>query len=250
MAVNIQGDNSAASPGLTGDDTDTGVRLGTNELSLVTGGTNRVTVDSSGKLNVAVTGAANGSTTEGLIIDNDNSNTGDNLATRIRFNRSSNSGTNVYTALDSIRTGTHDTDFAISLNFGGTTTERFRLTSTGNLQYNSGFGSVQTAFACRCWVCFNGTGTIAIKESGNVSSLTDLGTGAYRVNFSNAMPDANFCTVGSNIGSLSSVNANTNSYLRTNQNSTSVSTAHAEVVVVHTGGSAEDHTNINVAVFR
>jgi len=53
MAVNIQGDNSAASPGLTGGDTDTGVRMGTNELSLVTGGTNRVNVDSSGNTTVA-----------------------------------------------------------------------------------------------------------------------------------------------------------------------------------------------------
>ena len=53
MAVNIQGDNSAASPGLTGGDTDTGVRMGTNELSLVTDGTNRVNVDSSGNTTVA-----------------------------------------------------------------------------------------------------------------------------------------------------------------------------------------------------
>jgi hypothetical protein len=55
MAVNIQGDNSAASPGVVGGDTDTGVRMGTNELSLVTGGTNRVNVDSSGRVGVGTT---------------------------------------------------------------------------------------------------------------------------------------------------------------------------------------------------
>lgn len=60
MAVNIQGDNSAASPAFTGGDTDTGVRMGTNELSLVTGGTNRVNVDSSGNVGV---GEASPSTT-------------------------------------------------------------------------------------------------------------------------------------------------------------------------------------------
>jgi hypothetical protein len=47
-------------------------------------------------------------------------------------------------------------------------------------------------YACRAWVNFNGTGTVAIRASGNVSSITDLNTGAYMVNFTNAMPDANY----------------------------------------------------------
>jgi hypothetical protein len=59
--------------------------------------------------------------------------------------------------------------------------------------FNSGYGSAATAYGCRAWVNFNGSGTIAIRASGNVSSITDLGgTGAYTVNFSNAMPDANY----------------------------------------------------------
>ena len=48
-------------------------------------------------------------------------------------------------------------------------------------------------YAARAWVNFNGTGTPAIRASGNVSSITDNGTGNYTVNFSTAMPDANFC---------------------------------------------------------
>ena len=52
-------------------------------------------------------------------------------------------------------------------------------------------------YACRAWVNFNGTGTVAIRASGNVSSITDNGTGNYTVNFTTAMPDANFCAVGS-----------------------------------------------------
>ena len=48
-------------------------------------------------------------------------------------------------------------------------------------------------YACRAWVNFNGTGTVAIRASGNVSSITDNGTGNYTVNFTNAMPDANYC---------------------------------------------------------
>jgi hypothetical protein len=47
-------------------------------------------------------------------------------------------------------------------------------------------------FFARAWVNFNGTGTVAIRASGNVSSITDNGTGNYRVNFTNAMPDANY----------------------------------------------------------
>lgn len=64
--------------------------------------------------------------------------------------------------------------------------------SSGNLSFNSGYGSVATAFGCRAWVNFNGTGTIAIRASGNVSSITDNGPGSYGVNFSTAMPDANY----------------------------------------------------------
>jgi hypothetical protein len=47
-------------------------------------------------------------------------------------------------------------------------------------------------YPCRAWVNFNGTGTVAIRASGNVSSLTDNGVGNYTINFTTAMPDANY----------------------------------------------------------
>jgi hypothetical protein len=47
-------------------------------------------------------------------------------------------------------------------------------------------------YACRAWVNLNGTGTVAINGSGNVSSITDNGVGDYTVNFTTAMPDANY----------------------------------------------------------
>ena len=47
----------------------------------------------------------------------------------------------------------------------------------------------------KAWVNFNGTGTVAIRASYNVSSITDNGTGDYTVNFTTAMPDANYCSV-------------------------------------------------------
>jgi hypothetical protein len=60
-------------------------------------------------------------------------------------------------------------------------------------------------YACRAWVNFNGTGTVAIRASGNVSSITDLGIGTYRVNFTTAMQDANYsaqvsCGLGNSDG--------------------------------------------------
>ncbi len=51
-------------------------------------------------------------------------------------------------------------------------------------------------YTARAWVNFNGTGTVAIRASGNVSSITDNGTGDYTVNFTNAMPDVNFSVGG------------------------------------------------------
>ena len=68
--------------------------------------------------------------------------------------------------------------------------------SSANFKFNSGYGSVATAYGCRAWVNFNGTGTVAIRASGNVSSITDGGTGNFTVNFSSAMPDVNYSTVG------------------------------------------------------
>ena len=53
-------------------------------------------------------------------------------------------------------------------------------------------GGSAPIYACRAWANFNGTGTVAIRASGNVSSITDNGTGNYTVNFTTAMPDASY----------------------------------------------------------
>jgi hypothetical protein len=56
-------------------------------------------------------------------------------------------------------------------------------------------GGTEIGTFCRAWVNFNGTGTVAIRASFNVSSITDNGTGNYTVNFATAMPDANYSAV-------------------------------------------------------
>lgn len=50
-------------------------------------------------------------------------------------------------------------------------------------------------YLAKAWVNFNGTGTVAIRAAGNVSSITDNGVGDYTVNFTNALADANYSGV-------------------------------------------------------
>jgi len=94
--------------------------------------------------------------------------------------------------------------------FVADTTTLATIDSSGNLKFNSGYGSVATAYGCRAWVNFNGTGAVAIRASGNVSSITDNGTGDYTVNFTTAMPDADYCvstTCGDSVVNPSIFNA-------------------------------------------
>ena len=74
------------------------------------------------------------------------------------------------------------------------------LTVVGALTIGSAAQAVPSGsaplFAARAWVNFNGTGTVAIRASGNVSSITDNGVGDYTVNFTTAMPDADYSVMG------------------------------------------------------
>lgn len=81
----------------------------------------------------------------------------------------------------------------IGFSEGGTQCGEFD--ASANFKFNSGYGSVATAYGCRAWVNFDGTGTPAIRASGNVSSITDSGTGIYLINFTNSMPNANYSAV-------------------------------------------------------
>jgi len=88
-----------------------------------------------------------------------------------------------------------DTSGIIQLQSNGTT--ELTVTSTGvtvadNLLFNSGYGSAATAYGCRAWVNFNGVSGTSIRGSGNISSVTRSSAGRYDVNFTNAMPDANY----------------------------------------------------------
>jgi len=129
------------------------------------------------------------------------------------------------------------------LAFQNNGTEQARITAAGLLQFNSGYGSVATAYGCRAWVNFNGTGTIAIRASGNVTSITDNSVGDYTVNFTTAMPDANYAPQG------------------TKSDQTSVLDSHVEWVAASSTASAArfrtiennayvDVAYVSIAIFR
>ena len=132
--------------------------------------------------------------------------------------------------------------------------ERARIDSSGNLKFNSGYGSVATAYGCRAWVNFNGTSTVAIRASGNVSSITDNATGDYRVNFTTALADANYAVVATGMrNNVYAIDSNTivvglksNTTYTSNASTSSFSvTAH-----YHTTAVNVDPIAVTVAVFR
>jgi hypothetical protein len=134
-------------------------------------------------------------------------------------------------------------------NFQQNGTTQASITAAGLFQFNSGYGSVATAYGCRAWVNFNGTGTVAIRASGNVSSITDNGTGDYTVNFTTAMPDVNYSYLGSgrrNSATQRPVNisqANTATY-------DSATTSFRFITFVEAAAAPEDPLAFSVAVFR
>ncbi len=101
---------------------------------------------------------------------------------------------------------------------------------------------------CRAWVNFNGTGTVAIRASFNVTSITDNGTGDYTVNFTTAMPDANYAVVATAIDSGSTNARLVNSINTAASGSYRFTTGY----VSGTGGQGTvfDVANVSVAIFR
>jgi hypothetical protein len=122
--------------------------------------------------------------------------------------------------------------------------EAMRITSAALLQFNSGYGSVATAYGCRAWVAYDGTGTPLIRANGNVSSLTDLGIGQWLVNFTTSMPDANYCTVAT----CNEVDNATTCQARL----PATSNIAIDIYTSPSGlsNSRADPTRVNVAIFR
>jgi hypothetical protein len=99
---------------------------------------------------------------------------------------------------------------------------------------------------CRAWVNFNGTGTVAIRASFNVSSITDNGTGDYTINFTNAMPDVNYCVNGI---SQTTRTGNNSDFFNIKYNVAPTTTA-VNVANFAAGVGFADPVNVCISIFR
>ena len=165
--------DSNGAVGVTSVTVGTGIKLTSSKL-IISGDDSGV----SGNADDLIIGSTSDSTARGLTIastTNGNirfSDAGDNATGMIEYNHSSN-----YMRMY-VEAG-----------------EALRIDSSSNLKYNSGYGSVATAFGVRAWVSFNGT-NMGLRGTGGVSSVGDNDTGDYTVNFDNNMPDTGYAVGG------------------------------------------------------
>ena len=153
---------------------------------------------------------------------------------------SSNDYENTYFRIDN----SGNSNFCIDQKLSGVFYNRVLIErTTGNFKFDSGYGSAATAYGCRAWVNFNGTGVVAIRASGNVSSITDNGTGDFTVNFSTAMPDSNFSAVISSGNPSGTPNID-------REEISAYTTSTCRMLFTMSGVASIDPTYVNVAIFR
>jgi hypothetical protein len=106
-------------------------------------------------------------------------------------------------------------------------------------------GTTEQGQLCKAWVNFNGTSTVAIRASYNVSSITDNGTGDYTVNFTNALADANYavCGASGNVGASGNIPP-------TFSTNSAFSTGSVRFRTSNYGSGFADQDIICVAIFR
>lgn len=110
-------------------------------------------------------------------------------------------------------------------------------------------------YTAKAWVNFNGTGTVAIRASGNVSSITDNGVGDYTVNFTNAMADANYSIEGTASRSGTTLQAGAGVTVTPNDVVTARTTSACRIILLVNAGDGNYDTSVdsaqtNVAIFR
>ena len=124
--------------------------------------------------------------------------------------------------------------------------EQMRIDTAGLLKFNSGYGSVATAYGCRAWVNFNGTGTVAIRASGNVSSITDNGTGIFTVNYTTALTSS----AAPIIALTDDASTNRGGNVQNTNDLSNLTTSCRLNTFISTSGVAVDATGVYFSVFR
>lgn len=104
-------------------------------------------------------------------------------------------------------------------------------------------------FTAKVWVNFNGTGTVSIRADGNVSSITDQGTGQYKVNFSSSLGDANYSATGIT-NEVVTGNRSSGWCIRGTTNSLMLTSSIVLDVGSQSSGGAADHQVITMNVAR
>lgn len=102
-------------------------------------------------------------------------------------------------------------------------------------------------WAAKAWVNFNGAGTVAIRASGNMSSITDNGIGDYTVNFTTAMPDASYSAVASCRGAGATADVVASLYSATGG---IYSTTQLRLKTFLTNSAPHDPETVCVSIFR
>ena len=258
-------DGTAAAPSLYFKDsgTDTGAYSpGADQFAIATGGVQRVNFNGSTEVVFNDGGADIDFRIEG--------DTKPNLF-KVDAGNDAVSVDGVFTVTDNVLlTGTGAIDIP-----AGTTAQRPGTPSPGMIRYNtttsafegyssSAWGSIAdnitnanisasagivdsklTGTTCKAWVNFNGTGTVAIRASFNVSSITDNGTGDYTVNFTTALVDANYSVVGVTGGWGLPYN-----YATVNVGHLDIPSTTAVRITTRLGGSPYDENAVCISVFR
>ena len=182
-----------------------------------TNGTTAVTVGTNGSVTAAGTLAVTGATTlTGNVGIGETSPSGARLTVKSTSSFPNNDGGAQLYIMDQGATSSRSAALGVRVNTVHTGTDAALITvengsssciglridnrGTGNtFNFDNQFsmtsdGRGLSQFTAKAWVNFNGTGTVAIRDSHNVSSITDNGTGDYTVNFSNNMANVNYST--------------------------------------------------------
>jgi hypothetical protein len=240
-------DGSASTPSITNDgDTNTGIFFpAADTIAFAEGGAEVARFDSTGNLGIGTSSPAAKLDVDGIAVLVGTKTASSGLGGNIRMRN--DTGTVQWTA--GILGGVGATDWSVFNNVSSAI--HLNLTTSGNFQFNSGYGSAATAYGCRAWVNCAGNGSTGtnqtIRGSGNVSSVAHPSSGVYLLNFSSEMPDTNYSVVGMATSTTTAASATDNQTVSVYNYATGSFNFYVSDASANT---FQNSGTINIAVFR